>query len=97
MLNFADMCYVILRDTQVAKLRQLCLQILINLTCLSVRTSLHLSMHYGASTLYETLLDLIKEPNQTNDAVWLLNHLVTDGPANLAKLFRGHLFKILAE
>ena len=54
-------------------------------------------MKHGADALYDTVLDHVKKPETANDAIWLLSHLVTDGPANLALLFRGHLFKFMAE
>ena len=69
---------------------------LINLTCLSVQASLHLSKVHGASTLYDKILELMRKHEVANDAAWLLSHLVTDGAPNLAKLFSGNLFRVMS-
>ena len=53
---------------------------------------MQLSAKYGTTTLYDTILILVEQPDFSNDSLWLLGHLVSDGPANFAKLFRGHLF-----
>ena len=59
--------------------------------------SLYFCARHGTVALYETILELIAEKEFSNDAVWLLIHLVIDGPINFAKLFRSRLFEKLAD
>ena len=103
--ELSNTCYILLNEIVSSELyseqsnREVihyCLQILINVTFQSAQVSLSLNAKHGPTTLFETLVKLMVEPDFANDAAWLLLHIVTDGPVNISKLFQRGLFKQLA-